>query len=351
MRLNRQDAKNAKEKNPWGGGLGVLGVLAVSLLAACPRPAPRERPPPPETRPEPVEVPREVLEHDLEATVMENYSHLTLGNFGAYRDSLAGDQSITLIGVMPDDVVVGRRPRDAARDRRLYPMLGPTILAKNLEVHMAEDGSVGWVFDEMSYRVPYGGRTASIPIRNTAVFVRDFDRWVLALEHQSYAVSIDDLRGMAAAGTLEAPRRYTTLAKAAPSRELMALVGKVHNVGPSQEMPPVHDGEGTLLLLPDRDRELRGAAAQDAPSLSSIFGPRTTVEVREHRVGVAKNGAVAWMAANLNVRTLVNDALTDIGLRGTYLFLEGAAGWELVQMHLSAPVTERELSRRTFGTP
>ena len=349
MRVSHEDTKNTKPNTVWVV-LGVLGVF-VALLSGCPHKPPEEKPPPIEPRPEPVEVPREVLEHDLEATVMENYSHLTLGNFGAFRDGLASDQSITLIGVMPEDVVVGRRPRDAARDRRLYPMLGPTLLAKNLEVHTAEDGSVGWMFDEMSYRVPYGGRTASIPIRNTGLFVRDFDRWVLALEHQSYAVSIDDLRGMAAAGTLEPPRRFDNLTQAAPSRELITLVDRLHNAGASPASVPVRADEGTLLLLPDRDHELRGAAAQDAPTLSSIFGPSTKVTVRDARVGVAKNGAVAWVAANLVVRTMVNDAPTDIGLRGSYVFVKGAETWELAQMHLSAPVTERELSRRTFGTP
>lgn len=327
-------------------------AACLALAGGCPRPAPPEpRPPPPDTRPDTSDVPLDVLRHDLEATVMENYSHLTLGNFGAFRDGLAGDQSVTLIGVLPNDVVVGRRPRDAARDRRLYPMLGPTILAKNLEVSTADDGSVGWMFDEMSYRVPYGGRTASIPIRNTGVYVRDFDRWVLALEHLSYAVSIDDLRGMAANGTLEEPRRFDSQVQAAPARELIALVGKLHNAGPSQAMPPVRAAPGTLLLLPDRDHELRGDAAQVAPSLSSVFGPSTTVGVRDYRVGVAKNGVVAWMSANLVVRTLVNDTRVDIGLRGSYVFIDSGKGWELAQMHLSAPVTERELSRRTFGTP
>jgi hypothetical protein len=139
--------------------------------------------------------------------------------------------------------------------------------------------------------------------------------------------------------------------QAAPSRELVALVGRLHNAGPAQEMPPVRDDPGTLLLLPDRDRELRGEAAGGAPSLSSIFGPSTTVGVRDYRVGVAKNGAVAWMAANLVVRTLVNDSQVDLGLRGSYVFVKRAATWELAQMHLSAPITERELSRRTFGTP
>src|SRR5690606_18769337 len=123
--------------------------------------------------------------------------------------------------------------RAAGRDRRLYRVLGPTLLTKNLELQLSEDGSVGWLFDEMSYRVPYGGRMASIPIRNTSVFVRDFDRWVLVLEHQAYAVSIDELRGMAAGRRLPAPRRFESRFTVTPGRELLRLVGQLHNAAPT----------------------------------------------------------------------------------------------------------------------
>ncbi len=295
------------------------------------------------------EVPREVLGHDLEATVIENYSHLSLGNFSAFRDGLSPDQSVTLLGVTPGDVVLGRRPADAGRDRRIYRVLGPTLLSKNLDVHLSEDGFVGWTFDEMSYRVPYQGRTASIPIRNTELYVRDFDRWVLVMQHQSYAMSFDDLRTLASSGALEAPKRFTSLATVKSGRELVSLVGKLHNGA-----GPIAQGEGVLVLLPDRDHEVRGADAAQTSSLAALFGAGTTVGLRDYRIGVAKGGRIAWMAANLVVRTGVsegNQAAVDIGLRGTYVFQRGAAGWEVVQMHISAAVPEAELSRRMFGTP
>jgi hypothetical protein len=295
------------------------------------------------------EVPREVLDHDLEATVMENYSHLSLGNFSAFRDGLSQDQPVALIGVTPADVVVGRRPPDAARDRRLYRVLGPTLLSKNLDVHLSIDGSVGWTFDEMSYRVPYQGRTASIPIRSTELYLRDFDRWVLVMQHQSYAVSIDDLRTLASSGALEAPKRFPSRALEKGSRDLIALVGRLHN-----ESGPIARGDGVLVLLPDRDHELRGVDAAQASSLAALFGAGSTVGLRDYRIAFAKDGRVAWMAANLVVRTSVGEgsaASVDIGLRGTYVFEKGAAGWEVVQMHISAAVPEGELSRRMFGTP
>jgi hypothetical protein len=295
------------------------------------------------------EVPREVLAHDLEATVIENYSHLSLGNFSAFRDGLSPDQSVTLLGVTPGDVVLGRRPAEAGRDRRIYRVLGPTLLSKNLDVHLSEDGFVGWTFDEMSYRVPYQGRTASIPIRNTELYVRDFDRWVLVMQHQSYAMSFDDLRTLASSGALEAPKRFTSLAMVKGARDLISLVGKLHNAA-----GPIAQGEGVLVLLPDRDHEVRGADAAQTSSLAALFGAGTTVGLRDYRIGIAKGGGVAWMAANLVVRTGVsegNQAAVDIGLRGTYVFRRGAAGWEVVQMHISAAVPEAELSRRMFGTP
>ena len=295
------------------------------------------------------EVPREVLVHDLEATVIENYGHLSLGNFSAFRDGLSPGESVVLFGVTPNDVVIGRRPVEAGRDRRIYRVLGPTLLSKNLDVHLSEDGSVGWTFDEMSYRVPYQGRTASIPIRSTELYVRDFDRWVLVMQHQSYAVSFDDLRTLAASGALEAPKRFPSRAVAKGARDLVSLVGRLHNGS-----GPIAQADAVLVLLPDRDHEVRGADAAQTSSLAALFGAGTTVGLRDYRIGLAKGGRIAWMAANLVVRTGVgegSESAVDIGLRGTYVFQLGAGGWEVVQMHISAAVPEGELSRRMFGTP
>ena len=58
------------------------------------------------------------LARDLEATVLENYMQLTLGNFEAYADGIARDRDIVLIGISARDLVVGREPAGARRDRR-----------------------------------------------------------------------------------------------------------------------------------------------------------------------------------------------------------------------------------------
>lgn len=328
-------------------------ALAVALSAACGGTR-RVVAPATVAGPETVEadtpIGRDAAARDLEATVLETYSHLTLGNFAAYRDTLAGDEPVTLIGVTPVDVVTGMRPRGAGHDRRLYKATSPTVLAKNLEVHLSSDGSVGWTFDEMSYRVPHEGRTASIPVRNTSLYIRDIDRWVLVLEHQSYPTAIDDLRAAAASRHLARPATFAARPLPAPAGDLVRLVDLLHDADRRGRVKVASDAEA-LVLLPDRDHELHGAEASDAPALAAMFGPRTTVSVRDPRLGLARSGEVAWMAANLMVRTSVNDEPVEIGLRGTYVFRRAGRSWELVQMHVSAPVTERELGRRVFGAP
>ena len=327
-------------------------LLAALALAACGGNGPVEiqipaqaEPDEPESGPEPAQ-----LERELEATVLEIYSHLTLGNFAAFRDSLASEEPVVLLGVRPRDVLVGVAPAAAASDRRLFAAMAPTILAKNLEIHLSPDGSAAWTFDEISYRVTYEGRVASIPIRSTSLFVRDIDRWVLVAEHQSYPSGVDELRARAAAGRAEQPRRFPSRHTGEPARELVRLVGLLHNAEPRDLGRRVSPGASTLVLLPDADHELRGREAVDGPSLATLFGPGATVGLRDYHIGTAKSETVAWMAANLVVRTVVNDEKVDIGMRGTYVFRRGERDWELVQMHVSAPVSEAELGRRVFGT-
>jgi hypothetical protein len=293
----------------------------------------------------------EGLERDLEATVLENYSQLTLGNIEAYREGISANERVVLFGLSPLDVVLDHR--QTARDRRLYRRLGPTLLSKNLDVHLSTDGSVGWVFDDVSYRVPYIGREASIPIRTTAMFVRDVERWVMVMEHQSYALPIDEIISMGAAGRLPQPRRFKTIfdKKSGQARQVLSIVGRLHNDDSERyRRRKIASADDALVVLPGPD-EHHGNFANQSPSLASLFGDGTTVGIRDYRIQVARSKEVAWMAANLVVHTTVNDDAVEFGLRGTYV-LENREnhGWMVVQMHVAAPIFERELSRRVFGT-
>jgi ketosteroid isomerase-like protein len=295
---------------------------------------------------------REGLRRDLEATVLEGYSQLTLGNLDAYREGIAADRQITLVGVSPRDVVMGRTPRALSRDRRLYRDLGPTILSKNLDVHLSRDGSVGWIYDEISYRVPYMGRTASIPIRRTALYVRDLDRWLLVMEHESYALPVGEIVDLAARGALEPPRRLDRRyhRTEGPSSLLLRMIERLQEASDSYRRQRVAADEEALLLLPHPEGEIYGAEVPLSASVAGLFGAGASVSLRDYRVFVSPSISSAWIAANLAVTTIVRDEPVEIGLRATYV-LENRDkwGWQVVQTHVSAPLLPAELSRLVFG--
>ena len=92
------------------------------------------------------------------------------------------------IGVGPGDVLIGpelvRAPSRWPLD--VDPRTRTEARSKRLEVHLARDGSAAWAFDEISWRIPMCGRTAAIPLRMTALFAREGDRWVQVFEHLSF---------------------------------------------------------------------------------------------------------------------------------------------------------------------
>jgi hypothetical protein len=293
------------------------------------------------------------LARDLEATVLENYMQLTLGNFEAYADGIARDRDIVLIGISARDLVVGKEPAGARRDRRPYSDLGVKLLAKNLDVHLSEDASVGWVHDDVSYRVAYSEREASIPLRFTGVFVRDVDRWVMVVEHMSYAIPVEEVIVLARAGKLAQPRRVCGGKHCGDKKaeHVRDVVRALHSGGPHPDR--VTTDARSLLLWPDPDEEYAVAETSNAPRLAELFGPDARVEVALARVSVGRSRKVAWAVANLTVRTNDEDALV-IRLRGTYVLelvriRTNEFRWKIVQAHVSVPIEEAELSRRVFG--
>jgi hypothetical protein len=319
-------------------------------------------------------VSRDELARELEAAMLENYLQLALGNMGAYADSLARDREIALMGIRRRDLIVGKNPQERLRARSRLPFhdrphcqIGVSeseaclrLLPKTLDVQLYTDSSVGWISDEVSYRVPHEGREAAIPLRVTAVMMRDIDRWVLVMEHTSYGLPINTILDMSRQGQLSAPGEFSDYhddrnRAMVFRRELRTFLNadaaaKKRYLDIMERKRPV-SAKAYFLLLPGPRQEYRGADMFRAPSLAQLFGPGAVVSVDGYRLSAAPNKRVAWMAARL--RVVVDDPVSrrtlSIGLRGTFLFAFSELRWHLVQAHISVPVTEAQLGRRLFG--
>jgi ketosteroid isomerase-like protein len=365
-------------------GLGVGLVLGSGL--GCGRAS--QPPPVVQPRATPAEEHAQLLElrRELEATVLENYLQLGLGNMEAYADSIDTAETITLIGIGPDDVFFGdpggacaaalasTAPDAAAQRRRAcgrsadrlpfrsgepcradsdpaQPCLG--VFSKTLGVRVSRDRTTAWVFDEISYRIPHRGRQAAMPLRYTAVYVRDVERWVMVMEHLSYPLPNELVRELAATGELAAPAPmkkhgvpslweivHAHIALDAAARAQSPIVGPARPVS-----------EQRVILLPDPRDELRGAEIFTAPNLADTFGPGTQVAAREMRVFFAPGARVAWLAGNLAMTTQVEGKPVTIGLRVTaVLEHDQNARWQVMQAHVSVPMRKDQLAARVLGT-
>jgi len=339
-------------------------VSILVLVAACGGGATRVAPTvlPPVTQEE--HDSRSDLVRDLEATALENYSHVSLGNYDAYLDSISPSADLALIGLGAGDVAFGRGVGPTWVKRRpFYGRSGVRLVSKNLVVQLSTDQQVGWIFDEVSYRVPHDirlsdgvviQRDASIPIRVTAAFVRDVDRWVLVMEELSYALSPAEVIDLARGRVLRTPSKLPPEGQIEErsADAIAAVVQRFHERG-TNRLGALADDPRTLVVWPDPNGEYRGDTLQKLPRLASLFGGGR-VSISSSRVS-EPIGKVAWMVANL--RVIVGDGADRvvIPMRGLYL-LEASGDdehlrWRIVQAHVSVPLSQPLLERRIFGQP
>lgn len=350
-------------------------VAALAVLAGCP---PERRAAGPEVPGDPYpgreQSLRGVLVRELEVEVLEGYD---LPSFDTVVPPTAVSSRVggVHVGVGPDDVSYPDVGTPASVDR--WPLLPADELggrldeveSKRLELHLARDLSAAWVVDEVSYRVPGcvardgGYKTIVIPLRMTALFVRDGERWVPVLEHLSYPQRIATLVDEAGK-----PRGKRLRNGRDPRPEVDAPLAAVRRaVDPA--LPPAErarlfaSGEDALALWPDPQQELRAGAVLGGASLATAFDA-AAIEVERWRVGMSPDptggvgpGSVAWVAATLRVdarRARGDDVeVVPLRLRGTFVLerraVDGGEQWQIVQSHVSAPLDDRELLETVLG--
>jgi hypothetical protein len=311
-------------------------IAALVALAGCPNGTPTGNGPPlsdPHDTDDPLT--RIALLRDLEAEVLDGYDRdEPLDSQVRVIDATIGGARI---GVGPGDVWVGpevglgtsRWPLATDRTTELY------VRSKKLDVHMADDESAAWVSDEVSWRIVACDRIAMIPLRFTALYVRDGDRWTSVVEHLSYArapdgvdkadvgARVDPAVGDPEVATAVDEALAPLLAAARPAR--LAISPEAFALGPQ-----VWD-------------ELRA----DELAVTPLFPGDLTVEHR--RLGVVTRttgkGTVAYWVGTLHGATPAG----PVRLRATFVLERAAAGWSIAQAHLSLPIDDPALAEAAFG--
>jgi hypothetical protein len=264
------------------------------------------------------------------------------------------------VGAGPADVYLAgdlirapsRWPLDVDRELR------SEVRSKHLEVQIASDLSAAWMADELSWRIEACGRTAVIPLRITALYAHDGDRWVPVVEHLSFGWTPTPLDGPGAK-----PIKAAAYSDGLRDALASAIAGVLSS--PPHDAAVVAQDASALVLGPDSYDEWHGPAALEARL------PAGTLE--DGRVGVVgRNLADAtvayWVGTYLaDVPARPGFSAGKVRMRVTHVFEKRApitgggapvrgctdgkgCRWTLIQSHMSQPISDDALIQFVFGS-
>jgi ketosteroid isomerase-like protein len=344
----------------------VRARLAVAVfLLGCPGAGRGKGPPLADTQGTDEPVSRGSLLRDLEAEVLDGYDRdEPLDVQLRVIDPVVG---AARIGVGPGDVWVGEQVGLAtsrwplATDRTT----DLDVKSKKLELHLAADQSAAWVSDEVSWRITACDRVAVIPLRFTALYVRDGDRWSAVVEHLSYGrpLSAEDHAGFGV--PIEPAVADPAIAEALDAGLTPLLLAA---------RPAALDLTPEAFALgPDVWDELRTGSGSDELAATPLW-PRD-LRIEQRRVGLVERGGgkttIAYWVGTLlaprpdvpataqpeppddsaSARTPVRDDADAqaVRLRATFVFERTGTSWALAQAHLSLPTDDAALAGAAFG--
>jgi len=336
----------------------IVAVVAVGLLAACPRPPKRTDSivePPAASEAEASR--RRRLIAELQDEILTSYERDELPEVETQLvDPAVGPARI---GVGPGDVYVGEEVSRLASTRwplQIDPGTPTAVRSKRLRVYLAHDRQVSaaWISDELSWRITLCDRTAVVPLRLTALYAHDGDRWVQVFGHRSLGrvpqrTADGQLRGETfteavvdrdLSDTLS--RQLNALISADATRVKTSLATGVNDDDPMKAAPP-------FLLGPDPDADWEGGTIE---SIRLVDGKLTLDRPRVATIGRPNRATVAYWVGNL-VADLAHhpgSPASKVLLRGTFVFEKRGDQWLVVQGHLSQPIDDIDLAQLVYGT-
>jgi hypothetical protein len=293
----------------------AIAAAALLLLAGCPGRTTTQAALPPETGGLNERDQRARIRAELEDEILTSYERDEPPDVEtAMLDPRIGPARI---GVGPGDVLIGPELLNAPSRWPLDvdPRTETEARSKRLEVHLSQDGTAAWAFDEISWRIPMCGRTAAIPLRMTALFAREGDRWVQVFEHLSFARTPAPPR--------DGKLRGAQIRSAVVSSDLVDELSGVLGQGlfrAARNAAVISTGPEAMILGPDQYDEWHSADV-----LASTL-PALGLRAEDRRVGIVgrtpASSTIAYWIGNF-VATL--PARPGIGagkarLRGTFVF-------------------------------
>ena len=263
------------------------------------------------------------------------------------------------IGVGPGDIYLAEEVGRLASSRwplQIAPGTETAVRSKRLRIHLSADRQVSaaWTSDELSWRITLCNRTAVIPLRVTALYAHDGDRWVQIFEHLSFGrtpqpTADGQLRGKDIPEAVvdrdisdDLSRSLNSLISAEATRVKLSLAAPVNTDDPMKPSPP-------FMLGPAPDAEWEGAEVE---SVRLVDGKLVLDRPRVGTIGRVDKSTVAYWVGNMvaDLRHHPGTPASKVLLRGSFVFEKRDDNWMIVQGHISQPIDDLDLAQYVYGT-
>lgn len=335
-------------------------TLAVLMLAACPtKKGGRTEVIEPPVATEAEAVRRRRLVAELQDEILVSYERDELPEV----ETLLVDPNVgpARIGVGPGDVYLADEVGRLASTRwplQIAQGTETTVRSKRLRIHLSHDraASAAWMSDELSWRITLCGRTTVIPLRITALYAHDGDRWVQVFEHLSF--------GRMPQPTFDGSLRGKPIPEAVVDRDISDALSRALNALISADATRVRisvaSGVATpedapmkpappFILGPDPDAEWEGGEVE---SIRIVDGKLVLDRPRVGTIGRPDRATVAYWVGNLvaDLRHHPGTPASKVLLRGSFVFELRDDSWVIVQGHISQPIDDIDLAQVIYGT-
>ncbi|MBA3499222.1 MAG: nuclear transport factor 2 family protein [Myxococcota bacterium] len=291
-------------------------LLLIALLAGCPKKQVKDAPPLADNTAVVDRDGRVAIIAELKSEILTSYER---DDPPEIESSMISPQVGTIrVGVGPGDVLVSdeleRAPSRWPLD--VTPATPTEARSKKLEIHLAQDATAAWAYDEVSWRIKTCGRTAVIPLRMTSLFARDGDRWVLVFEHLSFGRAPAPVRDGTLRGRTLKDARIDPDVHDSLSRVLAPVLTRSISKTPSA----VSTGPEALIVGPDIIDEWQG------PEMLGARVAAGNLRAEDRRVGVVgrrvETATMAYWVGNFvaDLPARPGVAAGKVRFRGTFVF-------------------------------
>ncbi len=314
----------------------VVGTLALVAYAGCATAGSSSDSLPPA---------RAITVDDARAAVTKvveaQYAALEKGDPDQWAAPLAPDP--VFFGTGPDDAVATKaatlKNMHAATDGKLKAGARFAVKSSGLQIGLSSDGRAAWVADVIELTVTQAGKSVTSPLRLTEVLAEQDGAWWVHAVHWSIGVPNERALAMAADGSLG---KLKALGESvAPGAQAIAAEFQKTSAKIGEFLGSLSSRPDAFVFGTAPDEQLIGGDKiketfkKQIDTLGLVITRRGGVHA-----GVAPNGRVGWVAANIDMTASEGGKKVNVPTRGLMVYLNESGLWRMVQAHFSNGVRE-----------